>query len=152
MSQRASASFKGLEAASTTASSIARAASKKKNTRCEIALRKELWRRGLRYRLHHERLPGRPDVVFVRDRLAVFCDGDFWHGRDLAVRLAKLAGGHNAAYWVKKVQGNVERDSRNSATLVASGWRVVRLWETDIIRDPGAAADAVATALKSSRR
>lgn len=151
MSEPASASFKGLKAASATASSVARAASKKKNTRCEIALRRELWRRGLRYRLHHERLQGRPDLVFVRERLAVFCDGDFWHGRDLALRLAKLAGGHNAAYWVKKVRGNVERDLRNSAALVASGWHVVRLWETDIIRDPVAAADAVAAALEKLR-
>lgn len=85
--------------------------------------------------------------MFVRERLAVFCDGDFWHGRNLDTRLRKLAGGHNAAYWVKKVRSNVERDERTSNALAESGWRVLRLWETDIIRDPMAAADAVVAAL-----
>lgn len=151
MNERSGASFIGLRAASATTSSTARAASKKKDTRCELALRKELWRRGYRYRLHAEGLPGRPDLVFVRGRLAVFCDGDFWHGRNLEQRLSRLAGGHNAVYWVKKVQGNVARDVRNVIALTAAGWRVLRLWETDIIRDPAGAADAVASALDESR-
>jgi DNA mismatch endonuclease Vsr len=64
------------------------------------ALRRELWRRGLRYRLHHPGLPGRPDIVFTRPRVVVFCDEDFWYGRDLSKRLAALAAGHNAAYWL----------------------------------------------------
>lgn len=101
----------------------------------------------MRYRLHSADLPGRPDIVFVRQRLAVFCDGDFWHGRNLSQRLTKLAKGHNAAYWVRKVQANVARDVRNAGALAALGWRVIRLWETDILRDPTAAADAVAAAL-----
>lgn len=141
-------SFKNLKPLSDQTSTTARASSKKKDTQCELALRRALWRRGLRYRLHYEGLPGRPDVVFIRERLAVFCDGDFWHGRNLEQRLKKLAGGHNAAYWVEKVQGNVQRDARNAAALVANGWRVLRLWETDIIRDPAAAADVVASVLE----
>jgi len=76
--------------------------------------------------------------VFVRARLAVFCDGDFWHGRNLEQRLAKLAGGHNAAYWVKKVQTNVDRDARNVAALVAAGWRVLRFWEAAAVSKPAA--------------
>lgn len=138
MNEPAGASFKGLKAASATTSGIARAASKKRNTRCEVLLRKELWQRGLRYRLHARALPGRPDIVFVRARLAVFCDGDFWHGRNLEQRLAKLAGGHNAAYWVKKVQTNVDRDARNVAALVAAGWRVLRFWEAAAVSKPAA--------------
>ena len=107
-----------------------------------------LWQRGLRYRLAVATLPGRPDIVFTRERVAVFCDGDFWHGRNLAERVAKLSQGHNAGYWVAKVQANVERDERQSRELEADGWRVVRLWETDIARDAEAAAEAVAAALK----
>jgi len=86
-------SFRGLRSASKTASAAARGASRKTDTRCELVLRRELWRMGLRYRLHVPGLPGRPDIVFLRDRVVVFCDGDFWHGRDLERRIAKLRRG-----------------------------------------------------------
>jgi len=62
----------------------------------------------------------------------VFCDGDFWHGRNLEERLAKLEGGHNAPYWVAKIRGNVARDRRNDAALAQDGWEVLRFWETDL--------------------
>jgi DNA mismatch endonuclease, patch repair protein len=107
-----------------------------------------LWKRGLRYRLNVAALPGRPDIVFVRERVVVFCDGDFWHGRNLVERIAKLNQGHNASYWVAKVQANVARDDRQTRALEAEGWRVVRLWETEIARDVEAAAEVVATAVK----
>jgi DNA mismatch endonuclease (patch repair protein) len=137
------ASFKGLLPASPKASAAARGTSIKGGTRCEIALRKELWRRGLRYRLHYSALPGRPDIVFPRQNVAIFCDGDFWHGRDLQDRLNRLAKGHNAPYWVAKIRRNVERDQLNTAVLELTGWIVLRLWEKEILRDPGAAADRV---------
>ncbi|WP_348652882.1 hypothetical protein [Polyangium sp. y55x31] len=88
--QQTTPSFACLHPASENASTAARAASAKRNTRCELALRRELWRRGLRYRLHLPGLPGRPDIVFTKHRVVVFCDGDFWHGRHLEARLAKL--------------------------------------------------------------
>jgi DNA mismatch endonuclease (patch repair protein) len=81
-------------------------------------------------------------------RIAIFCDGDFWHGRDLAKRLTKLERGHNATYWVSKVSRNVERDRRQAQALEAAGWVVLRFWETDILRRPGAAADKVVAALQ----
>jgi len=141
-------SFQGLLPASQTASNAARAASAKVHTRCEVALRLELWRRGLRYRLHCSGLPGRPDIVFPGARLAIFCDGDFWHGRDLARRLGRLARGHNATYWVSKVLRNVERDRRQTLALEAAGWVVLRFWETDILRRPDELADRVVAALE----
>jgi DNA mismatch endonuclease (patch repair protein) len=137
-------SFHGLSAASEKASAAARGASRKTGTRCELALRRELWRRGLRYRLHAQGLPGHPDIVFGKRRLAIFCDGDFWHGRNLETRLAKLASGHNAAYWLAKVQQNVERDRHQTEALRASGWTVLRFWETDILRRPDLVADQIA--------
>lgn len=141
-------SFRGLRAASDRASTAARGASAKINTRCEIVLRRELWRRGLRYRLHCADLPGRPDIVFRQQRLAVFCDGDFWHGRELERRLAKLSRGHNSAYWVAKVQRNVERDRRQTQSLEQNGWVVLRLWESDILRQPCRVADQVVALLR----
>ncbi len=92
-------------------------------------------------------LPGRPDVVFTRQKVAVFVDGDFWHGHDLSARLAKLASGHNAPYWVAKITANVERDQRVSETLRSRGWLVVRLWESRVRGDPQAAAAVVLEAL-----
>jgi DNA mismatch endonuclease (patch repair protein) len=94
-------------------------------------------------------LPGRPDIVFPRRRVVVFCDGDFWHGRQLRRRLKRLAKGHNAQYWVAKVQRNVERDRKQQAELERAGWLVLRYWETDILRDPCGVANAAARAIKS---
>jgi DNA mismatch endonuclease (patch repair protein) len=148
MHERTTPSFDGFHPASERASAAARGASTKTNTRCEQALRRELWRRGLRYRLHHPGLPGRPDIVFARQRVVVFCDGDFWHGRDLTRRLAALAAGHNATYWLAKVQGNVERDRRQTGALEASGWTVLRFWETDILCRTGYVADQIIAAVQ----
>src|SRR6267142_2190703 len=146
-SSRTTPSFEGLRPASARASRAARGASAKMNTPCEIALRRELWRRGLRYRLHQPGLPGRPDIVFPKLRLVIFCDGDFWHGRDLETRLTRLASGYNAPYWVAKLRTNVERDHAVKSRLEEAGWRVLRLWETDILREPARIADLIAALL-----
>ena len=149
--QRSTPSFTGLRSASKRASGAARAASKKADTRCELALRRELWGRGLRYRLHVAGLPGRPDVVFCRERVVVFCDGDFWHGRDLERRLENLSRGHNPTYWVAKAQRNVARDHENNRALEAAGWTVVRVWETDVLHAPARVADRIVKILLSAR-
>jgi DNA mismatch endonuclease (patch repair protein) len=79
------------------------------------------------------RLPGKPDIVFRKARVVVFCDGDFWHGRRLRNRVQKLSSGHNAPYWVAKIQKNVARNRRTNRALRADRWTVIRLWETDIM-------------------
>lgn len=142
-SERNTPSFRGLQAASSRASAAARGSSRKRDTRCELALRRELWHMGLRYRLAPTDLPGQPDIVFRREKVAVFCDGDFWHGRNLNRRLQRLSKGHNSPYWVAKIQRNVERDHRRAAELHALGWEVMRLWETDILKSPMDAAKIV---------
>jgi DNA mismatch endonuclease (patch repair protein) len=149
---RSTPSFKGLRSSSTTASAVASAASRKRDTRCEIILRKELSRLGLRYRVVTDSLPGKPDVVFVGPRVAVFCDGDFWHGRDLAKRIKKLAVGHNAPYWTAKIRTNVERDGRQKTSLEDAGWVVLRFWESEIRRDPAVIAARVADVVARRRR
>jgi DNA mismatch endonuclease (patch repair protein) len=136
-------SFVGLRPASEAASRAKRASSKKRDTTPEVLLRRELWRMGLRYRKNVASLPGKPDIVFRRKRLAIYCDGDFWHGRDWEQLKAQLERRHNAAYWVAKIGRNRERDRENTALLLKAGWRVLRLWETDIKHDVRAAARAI---------
>lgn len=139
--------FRGLTPASSRTSRTMQAV-RSAGTRAELALRSAVHRRGLRYRLHGGALPGRPDLVFARARLAVFVDGDFWHGRHWAARRRRLQRGENAAYWTAKIESNRRRDRATNLLLRRAGWRVLRFWETDILRDPAAAASIVAKALK----
>jgi len=104
---------------------------------------------GLRYRKNVPELPGKPDLVFAGPRVAVFCDGDFWHGRKWSTLEAKLSQGVNAGYWTAKIASNIERDARNTALLNENGWYVIRLWETDIKRDPYRAASQVREVIRT---
>ncbi len=137
-----SPSFTNLKPASE-ASSQAKRHNRRTDTQHEKMLRRELWRMGLRYRKNVKTLPGKPDIVFGRARVAVFCDGDFWHGRNWKELESKLRQGTNAEYWLAKIESNIERDRLNTALLEADGWSVLRLWETDIKRDPQATAELV---------
>lgn len=109
-----------------------------KGTRPELALRRELWRRGLRYRKNDKRLPGKPDIVFSRARLAIFCDGDFWHGHNWAVRGYGSLEQELKRYsksWTDKILRNIRRDEMVNQTLRSQGWQVLRIWESDIKKD-----------------
>jgi DNA mismatch endonuclease (patch repair protein) len=143
-------SFRGLRAASD-ATARAKRASVPRDTKPELLLRRSLWKLGLRYRLHVKGLPGRPDLVFPRDHVAVFVDGDFWHGRDWAVREGRLSEGSNAGYWTAKIAYNIERDARNSALLQEMGWTVVRVWEGDVSRSPDSVAQTLLDTLTQRR-
>ncbi len=98
-----------------------------KNTKPEIRLRKLLWALGLRYRLYY-RLPGKPDIVFVKKKIAVFVDGCFWHGCEAHGTKPKT----NKKFWNKKIQSNIDRDRKNIKRLEEMGWKVLRFWEHDI--------------------
>ncbi|VAX24762.1 Very-short-patch mismatch repair endonuclease (G-T specific) [hydrothermal vent metagenome] len=124
------------------------------DTSPEIALRKALWAKGLRYRLHVAKLPGKPDIVFSLAKVAVFVDGDYWHGNQWRLRGFKsleeqLAEVHNRTYWEKKIKGNMERDKKNNALLRKAGWKVVRVWESDIKRRPATAVERIVKAVES---
>jgi DNA mismatch endonuclease (patch repair protein) len=136
-------SFKGRRPASVAASAAARGSSIKSDTKHEVVLRRALWSRGLRYRKDVTKLPGRPDIVFASARVIVFCDGDFWHGRNWEARKAKLVAGHNAPYWLAKIERNMERDRARTAALEADGWTVLRFWETDILLNAETIADQI---------
>lgn len=100
-------------------------------TKPEERLRKALWAAGLRgYRKNVRKLPGTPDVVFAKAKLAVFVHGCFWHGCPTCFRNRTPAT--NAAYWSEKLRGNKERDERNQAKLLETGWRVLVLWECEV--------------------
>jgi DNA mismatch endonuclease (patch repair protein) len=142
--------FSSFKPASETASRI-KQRNRSRDTKAELLLRKELWRRGLRYRLHAPDLPGKPDIVFRRAKVAIFCDGDFWHGRSWRERHERLSRGSNAPYWTAKIAANVARDRRNTRSLRAAGWTVVRLWETDILRNVSREAGKVARTLTVPR-
>lgn len=146
----AAPSFRGRSPRSAHASAAARGSSAKTGTAAEMLLRRALWARGLRYRVDASWVLGRPDIVFESARVAVFCDGDFWHGHDLDARLARLERGHNAAYWTAKINRNVARDALVTAALEREGWAVLRVWESDIRRDADAAADAVEHAVRNA--
>lgn len=129
------------------------AAVRGKDTKAELALRRALHRRGLRYRLHPSDVFGRPDIVIRSRRLAVFADGDMWHGNAWRLRgLGRLEDmfPNNTEFWTKKIRRNMERDREVTARLTEEGWTVVRLWESDILVNPDAAARKVLKALKKS--
>jgi DNA mismatch endonuclease (patch repair protein) len=143
-------SFAGLRPSSAV-SSHAKRSNPNRDTLHEVALRRELRRMGLRFRKNVKSLPGRPDIVFSAERVAIFCDGDFWHGRNWRLLSRKLRQGWNAAYWLAKIRSNMERDRRNTALLRELGWRVIRLWEGKIARDPAALAKRVVKRIRARR-
>lgn len=142
--------FTPLSSASPRASKAARGSSSKRDTHCELLVRRAVWARGLRYRVDVAKLPGRPDLVLAKAKVVVFCDGDFWHGRNLESRIAKLSTGHNAPYWVAKIRRNVERDLEQTCSLKAAGWTVLRFWESDILENPEAIADQIVRAVREN--
>lgn len=150
--KRTAPSYRGLSPASAIASRVASASSAKRDTKPELLLRRALWSAGIRYRVDVGSLPGRPDVVIPAARLVIFCDGDFWHGRNLERRIEKLAAGHNAPYWVSKIKSNVDRDRRIERILVDSGWHFLRFWESDVRANPKLAAKAVLKVVRARRK
>ena len=141
-------SFKGL-APSSSAQSRAKRSNRARDTKPELLVRRELWARGARYRLFPRDVPGCPDIVFRRARVAVFCDGDFWHGRDWPQISEKLASGHNGSYWTAKIAYNIERDIRINQELEQHGWLVLRYWESAIKASPSLVATAVLKAVSA---
>lgn len=131
--------FRGRKPASALSSRI-KSKNRAAHTSPELQLRRALSRLGAHYRLHSRDLSGRPDIVFRRAKVAVFVDGDFWHGRNWASRKRRLAKGTNPDYWVAKIQANRLRDRRHSASLKSLGWLVIRVWESEVGRD----ADGIA--------
>ncbi len=131
--------YKSFKPSSELASHV-KSKNKKKDTKAEVLLRNHIWKLGLRYRIHKDNLPGRPDIVFTKAKVVVFCDGDFWHGRNWKQLRNKLQNRANPNYWIPKIEYNIKRDKLQEEKLIKQGWKVLRFWETDILKDPAANA------------
>jgi len=120
---------------------------KNKDSKIEILLRKELWNRGLRYRKNVNGIIGKPDIVFRRKKVAVFCDSEFWHGYDWENR--KEAIKTRREFWIPKIERNMERDKEVTASLEEDGWTVLRFWGNDIKKNLKQCADQIEATLRT---
>ncbi len=118
-----------------------------KETGIEVALRQELWKRGLRYRKNCRDLPGKPDIVFKGKKVAVFCDSEFWHGFDWENRKDKI--GTNRDYWIPKIEKNMDNDRRFTSELESMGYTVIRFWGKEIMKDTPGCADRIESAISN---
>ena len=107
-----------------------------KDTSIEVKLRKALLHNGYRYRKNYDKLPGSPDIVLTKYKIAIFCDSEFFHGKDwYEVLRPRLLKGKDPEFWEKKILRNMERDDENNKALLFLGWTVIRFWGCDIKRN-----------------
>lgn len=109
---------------------------KGKDTKIEVLLRKALWHKGYRYRKNYKKLEGKPDIVLTKYKIAIFCDGEFFHGKDWEKLRERLKRGDNGKFWIKKIARNMEHDNDINKRLEFEGWTVLRFWGNDIKRNP----------------
>ena len=114
---------------------------KGKDTSIEVMLRKELWKRGLRYRKNCKNIYGHPDIAFIGKKIAVFCDSEFWHGYDWVNRKELIKS--NREYWIPKIERNIERDHEVNERLKAEGWVIIRFWGKDIKKNVAKCSDYI---------
>ena len=119
---------------------------KSKDTAIELLLRKELWSRGIRYRKNVKSIIEKPDIAFIKKKVAVFCDSEFWHGFDWEHKKSDIKS--NRDFWIPKIEKNIARDKEVNDALAADGWIVLRFWGQQIKKDVKACADLIVAALK----
>jgi len=106
---------------------------KSNNTSIEILLRKMLWHEGIRYRKNDKRLPGKPDIAITKYKIAIFCDGELWHGKNWEEKKETIKS--NREYWIPKIERNIIRDIENEKKLENMGWIVIRFWGNKIKKE-----------------
>lgn len=107
----------------------------------EILLAKKLWHCGFRYRLNYKKLPGSPDIAILKYHIAVFVDGEFWHGQDWDIRKPKLK--RNREYWIEKIEENMARDVRTDKELIYCGWTPIHFWSKEVMKDTDSCVEAI---------
>ena len=122
---------------------------KNKDSKIELALRAELWKRGLRYRKNVNSIFGNPDVAFKKYKIAVFCDSEFWHGYNWDERKKDFKS--NQDFWIPKIERNIERDKEVNEKLKSEGWLVLRFWGKEIKKETKKCADRIENALKERK-
>ena len=118
---------------------------KNKDSQIELLLRKELWNRGLRYRKNVNKVFGKPDIVFMGKRVAVFCDSEFWHGYNWEERKNDFKS--HQEFWISKIEQNMERDREVTQRLEAEGWTVLRFWGKQIKKNAAQCVDVIVKVL-----
>ena len=108
------------------------AAIKNKDTKIEVILRKALYKKGYRYRKNYKELPGKPDIAITKYKIAIFCDSEFFHGKDWKKLKKQLIKSNNSDFWIDKISKNIQRDDDVNKQLNALGWTVLRFWGKDI--------------------
>lgn len=103
-----------------------------KDTRIELILRKALWKKGYRYRKNYKELPGKPDIALTKYKIAIFCDSEFFHGKDWTDLKQHLENSNNSEFWITKIGTNIQHDSNVNLELRNLGWTVLRFWGNDI--------------------
>ena len=121
---------------------------KNKDSKIEVMLRKELWSRGLRYRKNVNSIYGKPDIVFIGKKVAVFCDSEFWHGYNWEERKHDFKS--HQEFWIPKIERNMERDKEVTAELERQGWTVLRFWGRDIKKNLHECADIIEKAVRAN--
>ena len=122
---------------------------KGKDTKPELLLRKELWRRGLRYRKNYKELYGKPDIVFLGVRIAVFVDGEMWHGYDWEHQKDDFKSRRD--YWIPKIERNIEHDYEVTQELISLDWLVMRFWDFEIKKNLQECADKIERAYNNRK-
>jgi DNA mismatch endonuclease Vsr len=123
---------------------------RRKDTPIEKRLCAALWKRGYRYRKNYKRVIGSPDIVFVRWKIAIFCDSEFWHGYNWEEQKHDFKS--NRLFWHSKIKRNIDRDKKVTLKLESEGWKVLRFWGREIQREVDKCADAVEAAIKERHR
>jgi len=121
-----------------------------KDTKIECILRKRLWDMGYRYRKNYKKLIGKPDIVLTKCKIAIFCDSEFWHGKDYDKSVARI--GTNQEYWKQKIARNIERDKEVNEQLQKEGWTVIRFWEKDITKDTDRCIQLIIDTIEQKRQ
>lgn len=118
---------------------------KNKDSKIEQILRKILWDNGYRYRKNCSKVFGKPDIVFMSKKVAVFCDSEFWHGYSWKENKDKIHS--NKVFWIKKIERNMERDEEVNKKLENEGWTVLRFWGKEITKNPRKCFEKIVTVL-----
>ncbi len=121
-----------------------------KDTSIELCLRKALWNKGYRYRKNYKKIPGTPDIAITKYKIAIFCDSEFFHGKDWQSLKLHLAKADQSEYWISKIQKNIERDKRVNLELERMGWKVIRFWGKDIKKNADSCISTIEDAIIES--
>ena len=124
-------------------------ANKSTGTKPELVLAKAMWALGLRYRKNCGSIFGKPDFSFKKYKVAVFVDGEFWHGKDWEQKKAEIKG--NREFWIAKIERNIQRDIEVTGRLKAEGWTVLRFWSNDVVKDTTSCAEKVKEIIRARR-